>query len=171
MTLRKLRHVHFDARYDHRVGRTPKTMKTYSTNVRLFLSSFAVALLYCIFGNLINSLIPLYGRTECQNKRISDLHRQRDPCGLSCRGWWPWDISGDIMFWIAFLLVLYTCIIISITVISITLAIVESLMHITAQLKYCRNCIEHLNFKNNLYDDGLKHSLNHIVCYHDLITR
>lgn len=103
---------------------------------------FQVILLYGIVGNLCYAVFPLLNIAGCERDRNSaDIVRRRDPCGLIVRVWYLFDISEAPLFQVAYCLQLYTCIVISVVVLALTMSLVGLLMYAVAFIQDLRGYI------------------------------
>ncbi|GLV41993.1 uncharacterized protein CBL_10152 [Carabus blaptoides fortunei] len=101
-----------------------------------------VILLYGIIGNLCYAVFPLLNIAGCeQDRNSSDIVRRRDPCGLIVRVWYLFDISEAPLFQLVYCLQVYTCIVISVVVLALTMSLVGLLMYAVAFIQDLRGYI------------------------------
>ncbi|KAJ3620079.1 hypothetical protein MTP99_004072 [Tenebrio molitor] len=101
-------------------------------------------IIYWFFGNVMNCIALLVERSQCKLQRKSDLYRERDPCGLMARCFYPFDVSRKL-FPLAYSIQVYTCGIITYYVVVLSMTLVGLMMHVLTQLRYCRKLIRRLD--------------------------
>lgn len=121
--------------------------------------------MYGVIGNVCYALFPLLTVSKCEETRkSSEIVKERDPCGLVVRVWYPFDISQFPLFYVAYLIQMYTCIVISVLVLTITMLLVGLLMYAVALLKDCGNHIEICC--DDTSENQIKDNVHFCVRYH-----
>jgi hypothetical protein len=118
----------------------------------------------------MNCIVPLVDRSQCKLQRKSDLYRERDPCGLMARCFYPFDVSGNL-FPLAYSIQVYTCGIITYYVVVLSMTLVGLMMHVLTQLRYCRKLIRRLDKVIKEEPEDIEKSVRQIVLYHIKIIK
>lgn len=114
---------------------------------------------------MINDCLALYGGVmNC--RRPNQLLYQRDPCGYPARCFFPIDVSGFPLYWIMYFLQAFSCLIISLSVLAVTMFIVGLLIHTVDQLRHCRSIIYEYRFDKQTSQLKPEETVKIIVKYH-----
>ncbi|RZC42341.1 odorant receptor 67c-like, partial [Asbolus verrucosus] len=122
-------------------------------------------IVYWFFGNVMNCVSPLLDKGECMQNRKSDLYRERDPCGLMARCFYPFDVSKTL-FPMAYFIQVYTCGMITYYIVVLTMTLVGIMMHTLTQLQYCRTLIRNLEKDIASGATDLARMVRRVIRYH-----
>ncbi|XP_015836240.1 odorant receptor 49b [Tribolium castaneum] len=92
---------------------------------------------YGVIGNVVYMIMPYLNIEKCQQRQNNDV-----PCGLVTRCWFPFKFDYSPVFEIVFVHQFYTCLMVSVIILDLTMLICGFLMHITNQLKHLRGFIK-----------------------------
>ncbi|XP_049821538.1 odorant receptor 4-like [Aethina tumida] len=120
--------------------------------------------LYCLMGNVVNLLIPVFNLENCRSTRSPDLI-VHDPCGVLCRCYYPSDVSRFPGIIYVFILQFYTALVVTMSVLNITMLLIGVLIHATAQLRHCRKMLREI-----VDHPDVDEKLVHVIKYHIKIT-
>nr|QXE93249.1 odorant receptor 23 [Eucryptorrhynchus brandti] len=126
--------------YFEKYGNSFKTKKV-DDRANLFSKIF---MFYGILGNFMYMLMPQLSVNKCYNNRTSKMTEDGVPCGLVVRSLFPFKFDYTPVFEIVFIHQIYTCTIVSIVVLVLTMLLCGFLMHIVNQLKNVRHFIVQL---------------------------
>nr|WJJ63320.1 odorant receptor 20 [Pachyrhinus yasumatsui] len=117
-------------------------VKEINDRANLFSKIF---MFYGILGNFVYMLMPQLSVNKCYDKRSSKMINDGVPCGLVVRSRFPFKFDYSPMFEIVFINQIYTCTIVSIVVLVLTMLLCGFLMHIVNQLSNLKSFIAELN--------------------------
>jgi hypothetical protein len=124
-----------------------------------------VFLFYGIAGNIVYMTMPYLNRDKCRYQREQNMVDLDIPCGLVTRCWFPFKFDYTPVFEIVFVHQFYTCTMVSVVILDLTMLLCGFLMHITNQLKHLRRFIVELKFP----EEKLLEKLHFCVKYHTAI--
>nr|WJJ63306.1 odorant receptor 6 [Pachyrhinus yasumatsui] len=135
-------------------------------------------IVYTSIGLLISCLVQIVDLKSCKEKRLSDFYKKYDPCGLPLRVLYPLDTTVTINFLLSYILGIFACVVVSFGVLGINMTLIGLLIHIIAQIQYCKNLISKV-FKNKNDFKGLneetffriKRQIIFCIKYHQAIIR
>lgn len=126
-----------------------------------------IFIIYGIVGNLCYASIPLYQKNDCEFWKAK-LHSTNMICGLITRTRLPFDIEQYHLTNVMFCLQLYTCMVITMVVLSITIFLCAILIHLVAEITNLKEMI--LNVcEENISDMEMRKRLNFCIDYHTTI--
>ncbi|XP_068901819.1 odorant receptor 43a-like [Tenebrio molitor] len=124
-----------------------------------------VFLFYGIAGNIVYMTMPYLNIDKCRYQREQNMVDLDIPCGLVTRCWFPFKFDYTPVFEIVFVHQFYTCTMVSVVILNLTMLLCGFLMHITNQLKHLRRFIVELKFP----EEKLLEKLHFCVKYHTAI--
>ncbi|ENN73835.1 hypothetical protein HUJ04_009981 [Dendroctonus ponderosae] len=127
-------------KYFNKYGNSRKT-KEVDEKANLFSKIF---MFYGILGNFVYMLMPQLSIDKCHNNRTAKMIDDGVPCGLVVRSVFPFKFDYKPVFEIIFVHQIYTCTMVSIVVLALTMLLCGFLMHIVNQLKNLREFIAKL---------------------------
>ncbi|KAJ3652159.1 hypothetical protein Zmor_018148 [Zophobas morio] len=127
-----------------------------------------VFLFYGVFGNIVYMIMPYLNIETC---RVRQAQVDRDvPCGLVTRCWFPFNFDYSPVFEIVFVHQFYTCTMVSLIILDLTMLLCGFLMHIINQLKHLRNLIAKLNCLEAVFAKKIRFCIQYhqqIIIYSD----
>ncbi|XP_060523853.1 odorant receptor 4-like isoform X2 [Cylas formicarius] len=96
---------------------------------------------YGILGNFVYMLMPQLSIQKCQAKRNMQMINDDVPCGLVVRSRFPFKFDYSPMFEIVFVHPIYTCTVVTIVVLVLTMLLCGFLMHVIHQLGHLKKYI------------------------------
>ncbi|XP_030758890.1 odorant receptor 67c-like [Sitophilus oryzae] len=118
-----------------------------------------VFMFYGILGNFVYMLMPQLSVEKCRRSIIED----RMPCGLVVRSHFPFNFGHTPVYEMIFIHQIYTCTMVSIVVLSLTMLLCGLLMHTVNQLNHLRIYVKKLR---DCPVDKLYERLVYIIRYH-----
>lgn len=104
-----------------------------------------IFIFYGIVGNVVYMIMPYLNIEKCQIRQKEKMSNFDPPCGLVTRCWFPFKFDYSPVFEIVFVHQFYTCTMVSVIILDLTMLICGILMHITNQLKHLRNFIRNFD--------------------------
>lgn len=121
----------------------PEQIRENAEKTNLYSKIF---LAYGVLGNFIYLLMPQLNVTKCRNNKTQDMIDKGIPCGLVVRSIFPFKFDYFPVFEIIFLHQIYTCMMVTVMVLILSMFLCGLLIHIVHQLKYLRNQLKKLNY-------------------------
>ncbi|XP_049821534.1 odorant receptor 49b-like [Aethina tumida] len=100
---------------------------------------------YGILGNFVYMLMPQLNVKHCVENRSQQLIDQGIPCGLVVRCRFPFKFDYTPVFEIVFVHQIYTCSMVTLVVLVLTMLLCGFLMHLEHQLQHLKSYIERLD--------------------------
>ncbi|XP_066248172.1 odorant receptor 4-like [Euwallacea similis] len=126
-----------------------------------FLSK--VFMFYGILGNFVYMAMPQLSVHRCTANRTLEMIEQGIPCGLVVRSLFPFKFDYSPIYQIIFVHQIYTCTMVSVVVLVLTMLLCGFLMHIVNQLQNLRKFIKNLS---NLPQEIFLRRLICVINYH-----
>jgi hypothetical protein len=131
-----------------------ETDRKANLNAKLFL-------FYGIAGNIVYMTMPYLYMDKCRYQREQNMVDLDIPCGLVSRCWFPFKLDYTPVFEIVFVHQFYTCTMVSVVILALTMLLCGFLMHITNQFKHLRRFIVELKFPEEILLEKLHFSVKY----------
>lgn len=140
----------------HEIHETDKLANLYA---KLFM-------FYGIIGNIVYITMPHFTVEQCEDIRQFESRDSDIPCGLVTRGRLPFKFDYSPLFEAVFIHQFYTCTMVTVIILDLTMLLCSFLLHIINQLKRLKTLIPLLDLSRNLKSD-----LRFFIRYHIAIIR
>ncbi|XP_050312533.1 odorant receptor 4-like [Anthonomus grandis grandis] len=127
--------------YFDKYGNSSTTIRT-EENANLFSKVF---MFYGIVGNFVYMLMPQLSVNKCYRSRTSQMIEDGVPCGLVVRSAFPFRFDLTPVFEIVFIHQIYTCTMVTVVVVVLTMLLCGFLMHIVNQIENLRLFVDQLH--------------------------
>lgn len=136
-----------------------ETDKLANLHAKLFM-------FYGIIGNIVYMTMPHFTVEQCEETRRFERRDSDIPCGLVTRGRLPFKFDYSPLFEAVFIHQFYTCTMVTVIILDLTMLLCSFLLHIINQLKRLKTLIPLLDQSVNLKKD-----LRFFIEYHIAIIR